>query len=73
MKVFSIHPGVVDTNMQQKIRESDAKYFSLLDKFTAYYNNGELNSTDNVAQKIYQIIAKKAVLADILVKLIDFK
>ena len=73
LKVFSIHPGVVDTNMQQKIRESDAKYFSLLDKFTAYYNNGELNSTDNVAQKIYRIIAKKVVLADILVKLIDFE
>jgi len=73
LKVFSIHPGVVDTNMQQKIRKSDAKYFSLLDKFTAYYNNGELNSTDNVAQKIYRIIAKKVVLADILVKLIDFE
>ena len=73
LKVFSIHPGVVDTNMQQKIRESDAKYFSLLDKFTAYYNNGELNSADNVAQKIYRIIAKKVVLADILVKLIDFE
>jgi len=73
LKVFSLHPGVVDTNMQQKIRESDAKYFSLLDKFTAYYNNGELNSTDNVAQKIYRIIAKKVVLADILVKLIDFE
>ena len=73
LKVFSIHPGVVDTNMQQKIRESDAKYFSLLDKFTAYYNNGELNSADNVAQKIYRIIAKKVVLADILVKLIDYE
>lgn len=73
LKVFSIHPGVVDTNMQLKIRESDAKYFSLLDKFTAYYNNGELNSTDNVAQKIYRIIAKKAVLADILVNLRDFE
>jgi len=73
LKVFSIHPGVVDTNMQQKIRESDAKYFSLLDKFTAYYNNGELNSADNVAQKIYRIIAKKVILADILVKLIDFE
>ena len=56
LNVFSIHPGIVDTNMQKKIRSANPKYFPLLSKFTAYHNNNELENTSTVAQKLYYII-----------------
>jgi benzil reductase ((S)-benzoin forming) len=56
LTVFSVHPGVVDTNMQSEIRNSDPKNFPLLSKFTDYYIQNELESTKIVAQKLLHII-----------------
>lgn len=72
LTIFSIHPGVVDTNMQKEIRESDAEFFPMRQQFIDYYSKNELFSVDFVAQKIYQIIAKRVVLTDVLVDLRDF-
>ena len=56
LKILSVHPGVVDTNMQGEIRSSDVKFFPLLSKFTDYHNNNELEKPNIVAQKLYYII-----------------
>ena len=56
LTVFSVHPGIVDTNMQKKIRETKPDLFPLLSKFTSYYNNNELENTENVAKKLHYII-----------------
>ncbi|MBC8266411.1 MAG: SDR family NAD(P)-dependent oxidoreductase [Flavobacteriales bacterium] len=56
LTVFSVHPGVVDTNMQLQIRNSDPKNFPLLSKFADYYSQNELESTKIVAQKLLYII-----------------
>ena len=56
LTVFSVHPGIVDTNMQKKIRETKPHLFPLLSKFTSYYNNNELENTGNAAKKLYYII-----------------
>ncbi|MDA7728579.1 SDR family NAD(P)-dependent oxidoreductase [Flavobacteriales bacterium] len=56
LTVFSVHPGVVDTNMQSEIRNSDPKNFPLLSKFTDYYTQNELENTNIVAQKLLHII-----------------
>jgi benzil reductase ((S)-benzoin forming) len=56
LTVFSVHPGVVDTNMQSEIRNSDPKKFPLLSKFTDYFRNNELENVDIVAQKLLHII-----------------
>jgi len=56
LTIFSISPGVVDTNMQKMIREADPNLFPLLSKFTSYYNNNELENTETVAKKLYYII-----------------
>jgi len=56
LNIFSVHPGIVNTNMQGKIRESNVKHFPLLSKFTAYYNNNELEKPGIVAEKILKII-----------------
>ena len=56
LTVFSVRPGVVDTNMQSEIRNSDPKNFPLLSKFTDYYIQNELESTKIVALKLLHII-----------------
>lgn len=56
LKTFSFHPGVVNTGMQCKIRNSKKEFFPLLDKFKSYYKNNELASTEDIAEKIYNII-----------------
>ena len=56
LNIFSVHPGVVDTNMQKTIRETKAHLFPLLSKFASYHNNKELETTTIAAQKLYYII-----------------
>ena len=56
LTVFSVHPGIVDTNMQKKIRTTKPDLFPLLSKFTSYYANNELENTETVAKKLYYII-----------------
>jgi benzil reductase ((S)-benzoin forming) len=56
LKTFSIHPGIVDTNMQKTIRGADEDLFPLLAKFTAYHLENELETTTIAARKIYYII-----------------
>ena len=73
LTVFSVYPGVVDTNMQKEIRESDANSFPLHQKFVDYYTNKELFSTIFVALKLLQIIQKKDNFEEIILNLRDFK
>jgi len=56
LRVFSVHPGIVDTNMQKTIRGTEEHLFPLLSKFTAYYFKNELETTTIAAQKLYYII-----------------
>jgi len=73
LKIFSIHPGVVNTNMQEEIRRSDANFFPIKQQFIDYYNRNELFSVDFVALKIFQIIAKNENFNEIILNLRDFE
>ena len=73
LTVFSVHPGVVDTDMQKEIRESDVNSFPLHQKFVYYYTNKELFSTNFVALKLLQIIEKKDNFEEIILNLRDFE
>jgi benzil reductase ((S)-benzoin forming) len=73
LTVFSVHPGVVDTDMQKEIRESDVNSFPLHQKFVDYYTNKELFSTNFVALKLLQIIEKKDHFEKIILNLRDFE
>ena len=70
--IFSIYPGVVDTNMQKEIRESNAEFFPIRQQFIDYYNKNELFLADFVAQKLYQIIAKNQDFEETILNLRDF-
>ena len=73
LKVFSIHPGVVNTNMQEEIRKSDPDFFPIKQQFIDYYSKNELFSVDFVALKIFQIIAKNEDFKEIILHLGDFE
>jgi len=57
IKAYSIYPGVVDTEMQKKIRDTDVEKFALKDIFVEYFNNKELVDPKIISQKIYHILS----------------
>jgi benzil reductase ((S)-benzoin forming) len=56
VKVFSIAPGIVDTEMQDEIREVEPENFRDLDRFVQLKKDGLLTSPEEVAQKIADIV-----------------
>jgi len=56
IKIFSIAPGIVDTQMQDEIRMVNKDDFSNLNKFVAYKLNNNLNSPENVAEQLINFI-----------------
>ena len=58
VKVFSISPGVVDTEMQNIIRNSDKKDFPRHSYFVELKNKDQLEKPEKVVKKYIQIIEK---------------
>lgn len=56
-RILSVAPGVVDTEMQAVIRESDEKAFSRIDDFIEYKNSGNLADPQTVAAKYLHILS----------------
>ena len=56
LTIFSVYPAVVDTKMQAEIRNTDINLFPLKSKFTDLFKKNQLESTENVAQKVFYII-----------------
>lgn len=56
-RIFSFAPGVVDTNMQTDIRNSNKNEFKSLQKFIDLKQNNELISGDKVALTIFNIVS----------------
>ncbi len=56
--VLGIRPGIVATNMQKQIRNTDKKDFIIVDRFVELYENKQLSNPLEVAQKIYKITIK---------------
>lgn len=66
LRVFSIAPGIVDTHMQQQIRNTDPRDFPHLEKFIGYKTKGQLTSTEVVAKKILEVVNKPDKYNDVL-------
>ena len=71
IKAYSIYPGVVDTEMQKKIRDTDIEKFALKDIFVQYFNNKELVDPKIISQKIYHILSNLDLFKDNMVSLRD--
>ena len=55
-RVYALSPGVIDTKMQSKIRESKREDFSAAQNFHDFYTSGQLNAPDFVASKLDQLL-----------------
>ena len=71
IKAYSIYPGVVNTEMQKKIRDTDVGKFALKDIFVEYFNNKELVDPKIISQKIYHILSNLDLFKNNMVSLRD--
>lgn len=55
VKIIAIYPGVVDTEMQAKIRESDKDSFASIDRFLDLKANNALANATSVGKKIFDL------------------
>lgn len=55
VKINSIYPGVVATNMQEQIRNTAKKDFKNVKRFIELHETGNLSNAIDVARKIYAI------------------
>jgi benzil reductase ((S)-benzoin forming) len=72
-KIFSIAPGVVDTEMQCEIRNSSKEHFSQLDHFISYKLNHQLSDPATVSKKYFEILANVGELKEVLLSIKDFE
>lgn len=56
VKVYSVAPGIIETHMQEEIRQVDPENFSEVKRFRDYKENNELKSTETVADEIQQLM-----------------
>lgn len=70
IKIFSIAPGVVDTQMQTEIRALPDANFSGKSRFVSLKENNELFNVELVAAKLYEVIHNPENFPDLLM---DFR
>jgi benzil reductase ((S)-benzoin forming) len=58
VRVVSIAPGVVETDMQQQIRETDPEDFPKRHKFVELHESGELRDPDEVAGQLWALLQR---------------
>ena len=71
-KVFAVAPGIVDTPMQDAIRNADEQHFPHLDRFQSYKTDGDLVSAREVALKYLKIIQEPQNFQEVLLSVRDF-
>lgn len=55
VKVVSIYPGIVDTDMQAQARNTPKENFKSVQRFIDFHEKGELFTPKQVAKKIYKL------------------
>ena len=71
-KVFAVAPGIVDTPMQDNIRNANEQHFPHLDRFQSYKADGDLVSAREIALKYLKIIQEPQNFQEVLLSVRDF-
>lgn len=56
VRIMSVAPGVVDTGMQEKIRQVDPDDFPMKSKFEKLFNENKLVSPATAAEGIFELL-----------------
>lgn len=59
VKVISIAPGIIDTDMQGEIRKSSENDFPLIENFKEYKNQGLLSTPEETAGKLVRLMERQ--------------
>lgn len=71
-KIFSIAPGIVDTEMQNEIRKASKDDFSRLENFIEYKVNKQLSDPTTVSRKYFDILNNTDRIKDVLSSIKDY-
>jgi benzil reductase ((S)-benzoin forming) len=71
-RIFSVAPGIADTEMQQKIRNTRQADFSTVEKFRKYEEEGMLPDPALVAQKYIYLINNTRQFTQTILSVRDF-
>lgn len=66
VKVFAIAPGVVDTLMQDQIRNASSEQFSQISKFKDLKDNNKLYQAQDVAQRLVEMISEPSTIPSLI-------
>jgi len=56
VEAYAIAPGIVNTNMQQNVRDAKPELFADHGRFVNYFEQGELRSPEDVAAQLVHLI-----------------
>lgn len=73
VRVLSVAPGVVDTDMQGVIRATDAADFSRVEEFVGFKESGALADPTVVAEKLVRVIDNPALTPNVVFSLRDIQ
>lgn len=59
VKVVSVAPGIIDTDMQKRIRSTERENFELVDQFKGYKEKGLLSSPEETAKSLVQLMKRE--------------
>jgi benzil reductase ((S)-benzoin forming) len=71
VNVFSVGPGIVDTEMQGEIRSANESDFPELQRFIDYKKEGELASPAEVARKLHYVLEHPKEFSEVCFSLRD--
>lgn len=72
-RFFSLAPGIIDTQMQDEIRQADGVDFPQIERFKSYKENGDLISPASVAAKISYMLEHEDKFPDVIQDVRDFE
>jgi len=71
-KIFSISPGVVNTQMQSEIRDASKEDFSRVEDFRKYKETEQLADPKNISRKYFEILSDIGSIKDVLSAVKDY-
>ena len=69
LRAYAVEPGVVETSMQQALREASAWQLPGRDRFVALHQDGELRPPDEVGEALVALIAADGGRDDVVFRL----
>ncbi len=58
LRVLSINPGPINTEMQKRIRTADAAKIPVTKKFETLFSENKLQEPNDVAHKLFQVLSE---------------